>query len=133
MTAARDALTTWRARGIVVATDAPGVGGVWVQLHDAQRAENPFLRCPSVTPHLSSTCAHHVLVRQVREFVAETDVSRENQTRKIDRMAKELAALCLYVFLLYLGVSSHRIPRIADRLLAPRSRLIFLNASAIGK
>lgn len=81
-----------------------------------KKAGNPFLRCPSVTPHLSSTSAHHVLVRRVREFVAETDVSRENQTRKIDRTAKELAAF-LSLHLPPTSPLPFQILRIADLLI----------------
>lgn len=92
-------------------------------------AGNPFLRCPSVTPHLSSTCAHHVLVRRVREFVAETDVSRENQTRKIDRTAKELAAFSVFTSSSYLRRLLSGFFASLICLLARRGRLIYLNAS----
>lgn len=67
---------------------------------------------------------------KVREFVAETDVSRENQTRKIDRMAKEPAARSVFTSLSLTHLLYRiffRILRIADLLIgASRSTNLLL-------
>lgn len=76
-----------------VATAIAARSSRMIAIRAERGAGNPFLPCPGVTPHLSSTCAHHVLVRVVRGVRSgETDVSRENQTRKIDRTTKEPVA-----------------------------------------